>query len=105
MKTSCVLGAYRQLSRDGSSSGGASRPGGGGTPTGSRNQSRESSRSRGGDSKPGTPPVTQELPKPLLERKTKAIIDEYLSIHDLKVRLLDLSVASNSANMIMVLLN
>ena len=29
--------------------------------------------------------MAQELPKDVLERKTKAIIDEYLSIQDLKV--------------------
>jgi len=54
------------------------------TPTGSRNQSRDSSRNR------ETPPepevkASKELSDEEMEKKTKAIMDEYLHLQDLKV--------------------
>ena len=66
-----ALYCYRQMG----GSSGRLTPGGG-----SRNQSRESSATR-------APAVVQQLTPEKLERKIKAIIDEYLQTHDLTVRL------------------
>lgn len=58
------------------------------TPGNSRNQSRESSRNRDLERRVESPlpaPAKDEMDKETVERKSKSTIDEYLSIHDLKV--------------------
>ena len=85
-----VLLAARQLS-GGAATPGASRASA--PPTlqvrgpGSRTQSRESSRNRGsGASTPVAEAAPVELSREKLETKTRAIIDEFLQIKDVKVR-------------------
>ncbi len=65
-------------------------PGGKRTPSGSREASRESSRnrqqSRERPVEPSPPAATAELTEAEMEKKTKAIMEEYLHIQDTKVR-------------------
>ncbi len=58
--------------------------GGRGTPTGSRNHSRDSSRNRDAPREPEkpAPPPSKDLSEADIEKKTKAIIDEYLHLND-----------------------
>ena len=67
-------------------------PGGRRTPSGSREASRDSSRNRqtsrerpGEFREPAPPPVSKELTEADVEKKTKAIMEEYLHIQDMKV--------------------
>ena len=70
------------------------------TPVGSRNQSREPSRNRDSSRNRDAPAADGETEKRMtavaaptehateyIEKKTKSLVDEYLQIHDLKVRL------------------
>ena len=74
-------------------------PGGRRTPSGSREASRDSSRNRQPSrERPGEfrepappPPVAKELTESEVEKKTKAIMEEYLHIQDMKVQFLCLS--------------
>ena len=67
------------------------------TPVGSRNQSREPSRNRDGsrgrdatseaDKRLAAAPAPTEHNPEYIDKKTKALVDEYLQIHDLKVNI------------------
>ena len=66
------------------------------TPVGSRNQSREPSRNRDGsrgrdatseaDKRLAAAPAPTEHNPEYIDKKTKALVDEYLQIHDLNVK-------------------
>ncbi len=70
-------------------------PGGRRTPSGSRDASRDSSRNRRTDSrersqaefKEPAPPPAKELTEPEMEKKAKAIMEEYLHLQDMNVRI------------------
>ena len=65
--------------------GGRQTPTTGRTPTGSRNQSRESSRSRNTSMERERPPepTVKKMSEADMDKKTKAIMDEFLHISDM----------------------
>ena len=78
-------------------------PGGRTTPSGSRDTSRDSSRNRqqsrerpGEFKEPAPPAIPKELTEAEVEKKTKAIMEEYLHIQDMKVK--QSSILHNSWN-------